>query len=72
MRVEMVGGPNDGQVYDFPDGLRHIKVPVLDDPMLLHQKETFESAMRTVELHVQRRKDGRFFMQWPSTTQREE
>jgi len=70
MRVEIVGGPDDGKVFDLPDGADRLRVPRLDgDPFRACRAEEVPPdglvSFRVLDVPVLPRTDGSFIALWP-------
>lgn len=65
MKVEVVGGPQDGYIYEVSDHYHSITFPVIvGRPVFDEPINPIAAYNETITLDIQRRRDGRHIVVW--------
>jgi hypothetical protein len=66
VRVQVYGGPRDGEVLEVPDGTPTVVFPLFIGPAMLDRPDDDMSAdLPTVSVPVVRHRNGRYYLHWP-------
>lgn len=66
--VHVLGGPNDGHIYEVPNDLRDIRIPALPTEAHFFDPSQHQPLARTPEIHALPilTEPNRFVVRWPT------
>ena len=64
MKIEMVGGPQDGLELDVPDGWRYLNIPLASNWSPMQEGPLDATSHKVVTLAIEPARNGNGYVRW--------